>query len=131
MPASHQSSRVHGQGRDEECEVRVYTHEVTERAIDSTNGRVAKGIVKLLLNLLSHTGAGEVLLGGVERRKAKLGASPRNENLVLRHVAGRSMVLRMGDPPRVIGNTEAALVDDESEEWMNSIEDRGRNHMSV
>ena len=111
--------------------MRVYTHEVTERTIDSTNGRVAKGIVKLLLNLLSHTGAGEVLLGGVERRKAKLGASPRNEDLVLRHVAGGSMVLRMGDPPRVIWNTEAALVDDESEEWMNSIEDRGRNHMSV
>lgn len=87
----------------------TYTHKITERTIDGTDGRIAERIQQFLLNLLSHAGPGEVLLGGVEGRKTKLRASARDINLVLGHVPGGSVVLPMRDSPGVIRYSKTVL----------------------
>ena len=85
----------------------VYTHEVTERAVDSADGGVTKGIPELLLNFLCDAGTCEVLLASVELRETKLRTSPGDIDLVLRHVAGRGVVLSVGNPPCVVRHAQA------------------------
>ena len=89
--------------------------QVGSTAHGSTNGRVANGIPEFLLDFLADAGAVDVFLGRVKWGKANLRPGLRNENLILGHVAGGSVVLRMCYPPRVIRYTEGRVKDPANE----------------
>lgn len=82
------------------------SYQVCCRANHGSNRRIAKSIPKFLTDLLTNSRTQKVLLLRIERLQSPLRSCRRYEDLVFCHMTSGSMVLTMGDTPRVIWHTK-------------------------